>query len=160
MRALGWHAPAHMVLVWRLPRHAAVRRADVLLGVGLQPEHRRLEHGERFDDAASMLVEIACRHAGLLPSAAPRAWSRGDMRLIAFLAAPRVSSLRCLVHVCARLACFGAYGAALTLVPHVACLNSSSVFSVFGMLVAITFAWLDFTLRIPGVDPDARMFGS
>ena len=54
MPALGWHASACMALVWRLVRHAAVRLADVLLGVGVQPEHRRLEHGQRSEHEQRM----------------------------------------------------------------------------------------------------------
>ena len=42
----------------------AVRLADVQLGVGVQPEHRRLEHGERDEDEFRMPHAIACKHAG------------------------------------------------------------------------------------------------
>jgi hypothetical protein len=51
MSALGWHASALIALLKRFVAYMlAMRLADVPGGEGLQPEHRRLEHGEGFDD--------------------------------------------------------------------------------------------------------------
>jgi hypothetical protein len=33
--------------------------AAISIGIGVQPEHRRLEHGERFVDGLCMLLAIA-----------------------------------------------------------------------------------------------------
>ena len=97
MSALGWHASAHVALLKRFVAYMlAVRLADVQLGIGLQPEHRGLEHGERLDDVSRMLV------ASDADMRAYRPWRRFGLRALVCV----------LPHVRARLACFGSYRAA------------------------------------------------
>jgi surface protein len=65
LAALGAYRLVRLRLLRRLVRDVAVWLTDIVCGVGLQPEHRRLEHGERYEHVLRMPLAVACARAGI-----------------------------------------------------------------------------------------------
>jgi hypothetical protein len=76
-------------------RAACALSADVQWGIGVQPEHCELEHRERHDDDFGMPLAIAC--------------VRTCLRLGGLSSTEPGPLMRCVLHMCARLARFGSW---------------------------------------------------